>query len=665
MKNRLSTIFSFCILCTSFLSAQTSVELIPSESIKVLGITNCESACVADHLFDNNVKTYFWPYQRSYAWAGLDLGEKHVITRVAYASADRPERLMLGVFEGANQADFSDAIPILVVKDKRFVSGNQNVTEVLIYEDVSCSKGFRYVRFVGPNDSRCKISELKFFGYKSEGDNSILYRPSNLPVVIIQTKDAAEIADRENYVDGVISIVSEEGFFSDNLQIRGRGNASWEFEKKPYRIKLESKAQLLGMPAKEKNWTLISNYGDKTLMRNLLAFDLSARFEMAYTPAGTPVDFILNGEYKGCYQLCDHVQIKPKRVNVDELELSDASDPYNIAGGYLIEVDAYAWNEREIDRFYSKSYNIPVTINKSLPDGTDAELQPFKNYIKNHFELFQTVLFGSNYKNLESGFRKYLDTRSFVRHFLIGEISGNTDTYWSTYMYKNRGDDKFYVGPIWDLDLAYENDIRTYPINNKSGWIYTSGSSANNMRTVVNRLLTDGDLFQEIRTTYSYYRDRNIISEEALVEVIDQYEDLLQESQDLNFTRWKIMNSGVHQNPIVWGSYSAEVESVRNYTKNRIKWMDNKLNYVPSSTLGMPDNSANTNLRIRTEYNALFINGIAGLSRISIYDVSGKLISQEETGSDYVKVLNKGAYIISVSDLESGIRQIYKCLITK
>ena len=58
-------------------------------------------------------------------------------------------------------------------------------------------------------------------------------------------------------------------------------------------------------PAKEKKWTLINNYGDKTLMRNILAFEVSRRVGLGYTPFCHPVDVIVNGEYRGCYQLCD------------------------------------------------------------------------------------------------------------------------------------------------------------------------------------------------------------------------------------------------------------------------------------------------------------------------------------------------------------------------
>ena len=123
-------------------------------------------------------------------------------------------------------------------------------------------------------------------------------------------------------------------------------------------MKFDEKQQLLDAPAKAKKWTLINNYGDKTLMRNILAFELSRRFGLAYTPYCHPVDVVLNGEYRGCYQLCDQIEVNKNRVNITEMEPEDVDLP-ELSGGYLIEVDAYA--STEASHFYS-TLGTPVTI---------------------------------------------------------------------------------------------------------------------------------------------------------------------------------------------------------------------------------------------------------------------------------------------------------------
>ena len=106
--------------------------------------------------FDDNLSTFYASYDAEYAWVGLDLGSPHVITRVSVVPAGNPIGYMqLGVFEGANEPDFSDAIPFFIIKDAPII-------KQLNTYDVSCSRGFRYVRYVGPNGSHCNVAELAF-----------------------------------------------------------------------------------------------------------------------------------------------------------------------------------------------------------------------------------------------------------------------------------------------------------------------------------------------------------------------------------------------------------------------------------------------------------------------------------------------------------------------
>ncbi|MBR4601232.1 MAG: CotH kinase family protein, partial [Prevotella sp.] len=165
------------------------------------------------------------------------------------------------------------------------------------------------------------------------------------------------------------------------------------------------------------------------------------------------------------------------------------------------------------------------------------------------------------------------------------EMSGNTDTYWSVYMYKDRDNDKMYTGPVWDFDLAFENDNRTYPVNNKTDYIYRSGGScAGNMKSFVdNIVIYNTSAKNQLKEIWGQARESGL-TEENLLQFVNDMETKLQASQQLNFKRWPIMNEYVHQNPRIWGSYEAEVENVRNYIKNRLVWMDNRIGYtyVPS-----------------------------------------------------------------------------------
>ena len=525
-----------------------------SNNTKTTTVNTCKNA------FDGDLNTFFASWERSYTWAGLDLGEAYVITRVGWSprnDSQGEKRVLLGVFEGANRADFMDALPLYVIPENGKIG-------TMSYADVQCSKGFRYVRYIGPSDARCNIAELEFYGHPGAGDNSHLYQVTNLPTVSIHTLNNEIPYDKEHQIVSQLTIISNDGtkLLSESGTTRERGNASRDFPKKPWRIKFDKKQNVLDAPAKAKKWTLINNYGDKTLMRNLLAFELSRRMGMVYTPYGTAVDVLLNGEFKGCYQLCDQVTINKNRVDITEMTPED-NQGSALTGGYLIEVDAYAYYEKS---WFNSNKGNPVTIKS--PD-EDEITSNQKLYIKTFFN------------RMESNWSSYLDVNSFLRHFLVGELSGNTDTYWSVFMYKERDENLLHVGPVWDFDLAFNNDQRIYPVNNKSDYIYRSGGScAGQMRSFVdNIVVNNASARKQLLEIWDEARQSGLTVDNLLA-YIDRWATDLEQSQRLNFLRWPILNQRVHQNPAARGSFKAEVDVVRTFMKERIAWMDRKLGYT-------------------------------------------------------------------------------------
>lgn len=563
-----------------------------------------------ENAFDGDLTTFFASWDRSFSWVGLDLGTPHVITRVAWSprnDGQGPKRVNLGVFEGANREDFMDAVPIYIINENGVIGQMSSA-------DVNCSRGFRYVRYVGPSDARCNIAEVEFYGHEGEGDDSNLFMIGGLPTVSIHTEGNVEPYDKITDIPSIISIIGDKGnnIIAQTGGTRERGNFSRTFPKRPYRIKFDSKQNVLDAPAKAKKWTLINNYGDKTLMRNLIAFHLSSVLEMPYTPYGTAVNVIMNGEYKGCYQLCDQIEVNKNRVNITEMKPTD-NEGEALTGGYLIEVDAYA--EDEISWFTS-SNGTRVTIKSPDEDEINTEQS---NYIRNF------------YSNMENNWRTYLDTNTFLRHFLVGELSGNTDTYWSVYMYKQRGEDKLYVGPVWDFDIAFENDNRTYPINNHTQWVYQYGSVEGYMRTLTTNIINDKTTKAQLIDIWDEAR-HNGIDEESLLAFIDNMSEQLQESQKLNFTRWPILNQYVHQNPRIYGSYQGEVNNVKNYLKERITWIDNKLGYTFVPREPEPDPNINTD--------GISAHHVNWKAPYNVYSMSGQCV-----GND-LNVLSSGVYVV-------------------
>lgn len=559
--------------------------------------------------FDGNLETYYASYERSFTWVGMDLGTPHIITRVGWSPRNDgvgPKRVELAIFEGANNEDFSDAMPIYLI-DSEGTIGKMS------YGDVDVTRSFRYVRYVSPNNARCNVAEVEFYGYEGEGSDSKLYQPTNLPVVVINVENRAFPQDKVNDLNANVSIISKNGTeqLTATATVRLRGNASMDFPKKPFRIKFESKQRVLDAPAKAKKWTLINNYGDKTLMRNMVAFEISRQLGMEYTPFSTPVDVIVNGEYQGCYQLCDQIEVNKNRVNVEEMTPEMNNEP-DITGGYLIEVDAYAYDEVS---YFNSNHNTPVTI--KYPDEEDITYNQIQ-YIKKQFNELENRVYNS-----KSDLGKILNIESFLRHFIVGELSGNTDTYWSTYMYKHRSDDHFYVGPVWDFDIAFDNDYRTYPLMNKTDYTYRSGGSvAGDMRTFVDKLVIyNSAVKQQLSDVWSEARNSKNITAEGLETYIRNMATTLDQSQKLNFKRWDIMNTQVHMNPRNWGSYKAEVDHLVDYVTNRVTWMDKKIGLKIKDAITTITNDNN--------------------EPITVYNLMGTLVARGTTAG-----LTPGLYII-------------------
>ena len=282
--------------------------------------------------------------------------------------------------------------------------------------------------------------------------------------------------------------------------------------------------------AKAKKWTLIPNWREKTLMRNNIAFEMSRRLGLSYTPWIQNVDVIVNGEYKGNYQLCDQVTVDPNRVDITDMQSGDV-DALSITGGYLLEITGPG----ETYHFYSTRGNIPVDVKS--PDDDDIVSAQF-SYIRDAFNDMEARLWASNYKHPEKGYRSRLDLESFLRLFLVGEFAGNNDAMWSIYLYKERGDDLFRFGPVWDFDLSMDNDQRTYPANGKPDWLYNYGAAVTGIRDFVSRILSDPYAVETLKNIWGDMRESGAFSQDSLWAFVDSLGVVLDESQRLNFTRW-------------------------------------------------------------------------------------------------------------------------------
>ena len=610
--------------------------------------------------FDGDFNTYFkayisddeWDYNRT--WVGLDLGEPHVITRIGFASRKmRSYKLQLAVVEGANEPDFSDAMPIYMIRDDKTPSGH------MTYADINVSRGFRYVRFMSGPSAACNFAEIEFYGHPGEGDDSQLFQLTNLPLVVVNTDGMRMMQSKDDKVNSTVHIISDGGtslLSKKDTECKGRGNASWNFPKKPMRLKFEKKQNALpDAPAKCKKWTLINNYGDKSLMRNKIAFHMSRGIGLSYTPYCQFVDLIFNGEYQGCYQLCDQVEVNPGRVEITEMTPDDIEGEA-LTGGYFIEIDAYANQEAS---WFESLRGIPVTIKS--PD--DDEITPEQSaYIKDYFNKFETAVFTYGFTSETTGYRKYLNLDSFLQYFIVGELDGNTDYFWSIYMSKERGEEKFVVGPVWDVDLGFDNDYRTYPIANKTDFIYRSGGSvaSSAVKRLVDRILvSDTKARERLKYLWSDARVNRHYNPTYYCKLVDRYAEQLAESQELNFKRWNILNEYVHMNPAVSGSYEGEVQRVKDYLNERFAQLDRIIGTVEVEVTN-PDidqeeleddgtgavEQVKTSNRCRVAVDGACVRFIDTEGDYAIYTMSGTIADRGNCSRVLSRPLESGIYIV-------------------
>jgi len=381
---------------------------------------------------------------------------------------------------------------------------------------------------------------------------------TGLPILYLETE--APVVSKDDYVKGQIIIDAngqyEQAVTSAAIEMRGRGNSTWDMPKKPYRIKFDKKTSMLGLPAAKK-WVLLANFADKTLLRNYIAFEIGRRFAAAYTPGTRFVEVVLNGEFLGNYLLTDQVEVGETRVNIPELKPS--SPEADISGGYLLEVD-----ERLDETVWFRSaLQVPFTV-KSPEDITAAQL----NYIKNYIQETENTLYSLHFADTVTGYNKYINTESFINWYLVNELMKNNDAvfYSSVFIYKDRNA-KLSMGPVWDFDLALGNI--THNGNNVPTGFWVKNAAW------INRLFDDPAFVQKVKARWNTLKTEQVGSIYAF---INETAGTLKHSQKENFNKWDVLYQYTWQNSVSMGSYDSEVQYMKDWLSKRVAWMDKAIN---------------------------------------------------------------------------------------
>lgn len=386
-------------------------------------------------------------------------------------------------------------------------------------------------------------------------------RKTNLPHIYIETENGASIQSKDVYVYATMYYVDENDVVTqyDDMEIRLRGNSTKNLAKKPYKIKFSQKEKFLGTGyAKAKKWTLLANAGDKTLMRNAITSLMGDFLGLKNNPAHKFVDLTLNGTFIGNYQISDQVEVRPHRVNITEQDypLEDDSD---ITGGYLLEVDGF----KDGNCFTTSIYQVPVRIH--YPD--DEEIESSQNaYIRQYIADFEKVLSGDEFSDAEKGYRKWVDSISLANWFIATEVSANIDGYYSTYFYKEQQDSLLYWGPLWDYDIAYNNDSRKPQTERTLMSDYGYGQT----RLWVNRMWQDPWFGRLVNRRYKEVVEAGL--EAYMYHQIDSIADFLQESQALNYQKWGISTRMYHE-IVLYSSYDQYVSDLKSFLGVHIPYL--------------------------------------------------------------------------------------------
>ncbi len=275
-----------------------------------------------------------------------------------------------------------------------------------------------------------------------------------LPIVVIHTEYNSPITDKETLIPAGLYIIipdslAEEpiGSFSQMvpLTIRGRGNASWLQEKKPYKIKFERSQSILEMPA-NKHFALLNGHGYSAWMGLMMGMETGRAANMPWVPRIKPVDLVVNGRYEGMYFLAETVRISPDRVNIYR-QPDNCSDSKLMSAGWLVEIDNYP-DEDQVE--IKERGTLMLRATSHSPENLSA-MQ--RDWLAREMATLNRAIYSRDPSG--HAWSSLIDAHSVAQYFVVRELMHDTDAYnGSFYLNKNLGDDKWQFGPLWDIGTS-------------------------------------------------------------------------------------------------------------------------------------------------------------------------------------------------------------------
>lgn len=379
-----------------------------------------------------------------------------------------------------------------------------------------------------------------------------------LPTVTIDTAGAAPIVDKVTYLTATMTITGGPAY-SGTIQIRGRGNSTWERPKKPYRLKLATAASLIPGVAADRDWVLLADYVDPSALRTAIAMDIGQRCpSLAWTPRFRHVQVVLNGDWIGLYQLGEHVKIGANRVDITSMKAGDTSGRA-LTGGYSLEIDQRLEENSEVG-FRTPLQNVPIVF-----DDPDGVVPAQFTYIQDHLTAFEATLYGTSWLDPVTGYARYIDTGSWVDWYLVNELCANQDSgfYSSCKLYKDRDPDgstlgKLYMGPLWDFDLSLGRQAGLDTERSPTAWHTRTGA------TWIARMLTDPAFSSLLGTRWAALRT-SLVTTAPISQVVDRHAGQVLYSTPRDRARWPASTARLDLN---------RPAAIKTWLSTRIAWLD-------------------------------------------------------------------------------------------
>ena len=355
-----------------------------------------------------------------------------------------------------------------------------------------------------------------------------------LPVISVNTNGTA--VNSKKYVNMTMTLTgTEERLLDVGGEIRLRGNSTYNFVKKPYRIRFYQKHSLMGLD-KAKSWVLLADYLDPATLHNYAALSLAGTSEnFDFVPTPYKVNLYLNGEYQGVYTLCEQVQEQEGRLGLEfkiQQSMNEISD-YNFLLCMNYNAPEKAGAQEGVTYFYLP--NVQRYFELEYPTREDFESEE-------QFRRFFSALKDYMYETAEaflnanrSYLNKNVNVDSLIDLYIIDRIMGERDHHWkSVFMYYKgaEGDSTLSFGPPWDYDFC----------------MYTQWTSQPNEEFNISNEFNPAEAAFFYRPLFeNTYYVRKVEARyqahfsDALSEVIDKVEDqaaAMEESLQLNQDTW-------------------------------------------------------------------------------------------------------------------------------